>query len=60
MAGEEWARRIVQKALNRAVYLHDDNSQPSMYDLRIGPPMLPKSLLNALVLLTACTRKRGM
>jgi hypothetical protein len=37
MAGEEWPRRIVQKALNRAVYLHDDNSQPSMYDLRIGP-----------------------
>ena len=42
MAGEEWARRIVQKALNRAVHLHDDNSQPSMYDLRIGPADAPQ------------------
>jgi len=42
MAGEEWARRIVQKALNRAVHLHDDNSQPSMYDLRIGPADAPE------------------
>jgi hypothetical protein len=25
MAGEEWSRRIVQKALNREVYIHDDN-----------------------------------
>jgi hypothetical protein len=42
MASEEWARRIVQKALNRAVHLHDDNSQPSMYDLRIGPADAPE------------------
>lgn len=42
MAGEEWARRIVQKALNCAVHLHDDNSQPSMYDLRIGPADAPE------------------
>jgi hypothetical protein len=41
MAGEEWARRILQKALNRAVHIHDDNSQPSMYDLRIGPADSP-------------------
>lgn len=41
MAGEEWARRIVQKSLNRTVQLHDDNSKPSMYDLRIGPADAP-------------------
>lgn len=42
MVGEEWARRIVQKALNCTVHLHDDNSQPSMYDLRIGPADAPQ------------------
>ena len=42
MAGEDWARRIVQNALNRDVRIHDDNSQPSMYDLRIGPPDAPE------------------
>lgn len=36
MAGEEWARRIVQKELKRKVELHDDGSKPGMYDLRIG------------------------
>ncbi len=42
MAGEDWARRIVQNALNRDVRIHDDNSSPSMYDLRIGPPDAPE------------------
>jgi hypothetical protein len=42
MAGEDWARRIVQKALNREVHIHDDNSQPSMYDLRIGTADAPE------------------
>lgn len=42
MAGENWARLIVQNALNRDVYIHDDNSQPSMYDLRIGPADAPE------------------
>lgn len=41
MAGEEWARRIVQNALNRAVHINDNNTRPSMYDLRIGPPDAP-------------------
>jgi hypothetical protein len=41
MAGVDWARRIVQKALNREVHIHDDNSQPSMYDLLIGTADAP-------------------
>jgi hypothetical protein len=41
MAGEEWARRIVEKELGQAVVINDDNSVPGMYDLRIGPPDLP-------------------
>src|SRR5690349_2042959 len=36
MAGEEWARRIVQKELKRKVELNDDGSKSGMYDLRIG------------------------
>src|SRR5688500_7773143 len=42
MAGEEWARRIVQKELKRTVSLHDDGSMPSMYDLRVGPSDAPE------------------
>jgi hypothetical protein len=38
MAGEELARRIIEKELNRTVVINDDNSAPGMYDLRIGPP----------------------
>lgn len=37
MAGEEWARRIVEKDLGRTVVINDDGSAPGMYDLRIGP-----------------------
>ena len=42
MAGEEWARRIVEKELRRSVVLNDDNSRPGMYDLRIGPADAPE------------------
>jgi hypothetical protein len=41
MAGEEWARRIVQNALGIAVHINDDNSMPGMYDLRIGSKNAP-------------------
>lgn len=41
MAGEEWARRIVQKALKKLVFLHDDGSRTGLYDLRIGPAGTP-------------------
>jgi hypothetical protein len=42
MAGEEWARRIVEKELRRSVVVNDDGSMPSMYDLRIGPADAPE------------------
>lgn len=42
MAGEEWARRIVEKELKRSVVINDDGSRPSMYDLRIGPADAPE------------------
>ena len=37
MAGENWARRIVERQLNRTTVINDDGSAPRMYDLRIGP-----------------------
>jgi hypothetical protein len=42
MAGEEWARRIVEKELNRAVVINDNGSAPGMYDLRVGPADAPE------------------
>jgi hypothetical protein len=36
MAGEQWARRILEKELKRDVTMNDDGSAPGMYDLRIG------------------------
>ena len=42
MAGEEWARRILQKALKQTVVINDDGSAPSMYDLRIGSADAPE------------------
>jgi hypothetical protein len=42
MAGEEWARRIVEKELKRTVVIHDDGSAPGMYDLRVGPADAPE------------------
>jgi hypothetical protein len=42
MAGENWARQIVEKALNLPTVINDDGSAPSMYDLRIGLPHAPQ------------------
>jgi len=42
MAGEEWARRIVEKELKRTVVINDNGSAPGMYDLRIGPADAPE------------------
>jgi hypothetical protein len=41
VAFERWAQRIIEKELNRPVVIHDDGSQPSMYDLRIGAVEAP-------------------
>jgi hypothetical protein len=41
MTVERWAQHIIQKELNRPVVIHDDGSQPSMYDLRIGAVEVP-------------------
>jgi hypothetical protein len=38
---ERWAQQIIEKVLNRPVAIHDDGSQPSMYDLRIGVVVAP-------------------
>ena len=42
MAGEEWARRIIENELGRSVALNDDNSTAGMYDLRIGASDTPE------------------
>jgi hypothetical protein len=42
MAGEEWARRILEKELKRNVTLNDDGSMPGMYDLRIRLADVPE------------------
>jgi len=42
VAGEERARRILEKELEQKVTLHDDGSMPGMYDLRIGPADKPR------------------
>jgi hypothetical protein len=42
MAGEEWARRILEKELKQNVAVNDDGSMPGMYDLRIGPADAPE------------------
>jgi hypothetical protein len=42
MAGEKWAQRIVERDLKRTTVVNDDNSEPSMYDLRVGPPHAPE------------------
>jgi hypothetical protein len=41
VTAERWAQLIIEKELNRRVVLHDDGSQPSMYDLRIGSVEAP-------------------
>lgn len=42
MAGEEWARQVIEKELKQTVVINDDNSAPGMYDLRIGPVDAPE------------------
>src|SRR4029077_3960843 len=42
MAGENWARQIVEKELKAPTVINDDGSAPSMYDLRIGPAHAPQ------------------
>lgn len=42
MAGEELARRIIERELKRTVVINDDNSAPGMYDLRIGSADAPE------------------
>jgi hypothetical protein len=42
MAGEEWARRILEKELKRNVVVNEDGSKPGMYDLRIGTANVPE------------------
>ncbi len=59
MAGEDWARRIVQNALNRDVQIHDDNSRPSMYDLRIGPADTPEVAIECVGAVDRTYTKRG-
>lgn len=34
---DKWAASVVEATLGGKVEIHDDNSAPSMYDLRIGP-----------------------
>jgi|SRR5215207_4746741 len=42
MAGEEWARRILEKELKRNVVVNDDGSKPGMYNFRVGPADAPE------------------
>jgi hypothetical protein len=39
---EERARLLLERVLGRPVAKHDDGSQPSMYDFRVGPPHAPE------------------
>lgn len=41
MTVERWAQQIIEKELDCPVVVHDDGSQPSMYDLRIGAAEAP-------------------
>ncbi|HEU0013092.1 MAG TPA: hypothetical protein VFQ45_05385 [Longimicrobium sp.] len=41
MTPEDWARRIVERELKRAVTLHDDGSRPGMVDLVVGDALHP-------------------
>lgn len=39
---EGWAKQIVAKELGEIVEVHDDGSEPGMYDLMIGSKSSPK------------------
>ena len=41
MTVERWVQQILEKELNCPVVVHDDGSQPSMYDLRVGAVEAP-------------------
>jgi hypothetical protein len=41
MAGENWARSIVEQELRLKTVIHDDGTADGMYDLRIGPTNAP-------------------
>jgi hypothetical protein len=41
MRFEPWARFVVERELGQTVFLHDDQSQPGMYDLRVGSSSAP-------------------
>lgn len=41
MSVELWAMKIVQDELQEPVVVHDDQSLPSLYDLRVGPADSP-------------------
>lgn len=41
-AGEERARRAVERELGRIVVVNDNGSAPGMYDLRVGPAEAPE------------------
>lgn len=41
MTVERWAQQILERELDCPVVVHDDGSQPSMYDLRIGAAEAP-------------------
>ena len=39
---EEWAARLVSKELGVDAEVHDDNSSPQMYDVRVGHAESPQ------------------
>lgn len=40
-SSETWAQSVVAEATGACVHVHDDGSEPSMYDLRVGPAADP-------------------
>lgn len=42
MTVEIWAQEICQRELRQEVVIHDDGTEPSMYDLRVGPRAAPE------------------
>jgi hypothetical protein len=48
VTAERWAQQIIEKELNRRVVVHDDGSQPSMYDLRIGTVEAPNAAIECI------------
>lgn len=42
---EVWAARLIERELKRPVLVHDDGTQPGLYDLRIGPSDAPEAAI---------------